>query len=310
MAFVFDLLSTAKSVYDKVQDIEEKKEDFENTKDLIKNFREAIPDFDAAAYRKYFFISALIVLGLCALVGFLSGGAPELSDNQRLGIAYILFLPLLLISFALPYIFTAFFYLPMLIRMFNARLAMFWGIVTLPWVYLTGCWLMLMLKFHVVGPGSLSPADREAVSDSNIDEKGGFGSEFLSTHDVVSVFNLAEKGVYIPWYAIAFVAVFIFLGAYGRHDGSVWEESHLITRWSRWVAGISAGGLAILSYPLFFRTMDEAPFGAIVLTYDKNESGISKVFSSILQASPIDLQGVLTALLCVALLLIWYAQAE
>jgi len=234
MSFGYDLYKTAKSAYDKV-------EDFEDTKDLIENFRDAIPDFDAAAYRKYFFVSALIVLGLCAVVGFLSGGEPELSDNQRLGIAYVLFLPLLLLSFALPYIFAAFFYLPMLIRMFNARLAMFWGVVTLPWVCLTGCWLTLMLKFHLVGPGSLSPGDRESMSES------GFGSETFSTADVVSVFNLTEKGVYIPWYALAFVAVFIFLGAYGRHEGSVWDESHLITRWSRWVAGISAGGFAMFS---------------------------------------------------------------
>lgn len=302
MSFLYELLKDAKSTYDKVEELED-------TKDLFEAFRDAIPDFNAAAYRKYFFISALIVLALCLLAGSFFGGEKEISDNATLGLAYFLFIPLLAISFVFPYIFCAIFYLPMLMRMFNARMALFWGVVTLPWGYLTGCWLLFMLKFQLVGPGRLSPSDREALSDYNAAEKSGLGSDFFSTGDAVSVYNLGEKGAYVPWYAMAFIAVFIFLGAYGRHDGFVWEEDHFITRWSRWLAGISAGSLAVLSYPLFFRTRDADYFGA-VLAYDKNEQGLSKIFSSVLQASPIDLQGVLAVMLSLSLLLIWYAQAE
>jgi len=127
---------------------------------------------------------------------------------------------------------------------------------------------------------------------------------------LLSVINLPSYGIYVPYYVVAFFAVFVFLGLYGRHDGFVWDEEHLITRWSRWSAGISGGVLAALAYPLFFRRKDTMRLGDPVIAYDVNEKGLYDSISSVLQAIPIDISAVLTGILCVALGLIWYAQAE
>ena len=290
-------LLVAKSAVESGEDILDAKDNLED----LEAFWHAAQSFDARIYRKYLFITALIIFGLVLAITLLvkSQTGADGSEGGLLILGYILFIPALAIAINLPKIFTLLFFLPMLARMFHAKMLIFWGIITLPWAVLTGYWIRLTCGAKVqsaIGGG----AKRREFSDVDL----------TASDPLISVITLPGYGFYVPYYTIAFLAVFVFLGLYGRHDGWVWDEEHQLTRWARWGAGISAGVMSLLAYPLFFRRTDRIRLDDPVIVYDTSEKGLYHVISSVLQAMPIDIQAVLTGTLCVSLGLIWYAQAE